>query len=281
MKPQVDIEVYIQEYTQDDTIAKYISKTAGDGIAYVLHHVYAPVYRRVIRELMSIRPKGHRFRVMEYGCGGGMNLLKLVQLLQQEGALLDRGYGLDFSPPMIEAARKEAEIHVSADLYSKLTYAVAGNENLAEDLCRDLGVKRQDLDGTFDIIIGVNTTRYAHRLKRENELSQDIRDLLRPGGQTVMIDMNRHFPLFRSRLREKPVGQRGDETYIPSLTEYTRPFKTAGFEISESRNFCWIPHSANPRLLTACRTAAPILNLVASPFAMRSLVVGRKSANAK
>lgn len=277
MNSQVNTDVYMQEYTRDDIIAKYISESAGDGIAYILKHVYAPTYLRAIRELIAARPKGHQFRVMEYGCGGGMNLLRIAELLQSEGAALERGFGADFSPPMIEAARKEATDHLPQQLSSKLTYVVAGNESLIPDLCRELNVPRKDLAGTFDLIVGVNTTRYAHRLSRENELSRDIFELLAPGGQTVMIDMNKYFPLFRSRVRRGFVS-RSDETYIPSLKEYTDPFAKAGFEVTESRNFCWIPHSANPNLLKICRALSPVLDVVCSPFAMRSLVVGRRPA---
>jgi len=275
MNSQVNIDVYMQEYTRDDIIAKYISDTAGDGIAYILQHVYAPTYLRAIRDLIARRPDQHQFRIMEYGCGGGMNLLRVMELLRSEGAAIERGYGADFSPPMVEAARKEAAEHLPQALNSKLTYVVAGNENLTGDLCRELSVQKEKMLGTFDLIIGVNTTRYAHRLDRENQLSQDIFELLSPGGQTIMIDMNRYFPFFRSRLKEG-FAPRGDETYIPSLKEYTRPFKAAGFEILESRNFCWIPHSANPNLLAICRRVAPVLDLFCSPLAMRSLVVGRK-----
>jgi SAM-dependent methyltransferase len=277
MNSQVNVDVYMQEYTRDDIIAKYISDTAGAGIAYILQHVYAPVYLRAIRELISSRPKKHSFRVMEYGCGGGMNLLRIAELLRSEGAGLERAYGVDFSPPMIEAARKEAREHLPESLNSKLTYAVAGNENLMSDLCRELRSSRKDLTGTFDLIVGVNTTRYAHRLQREKELSQDIFALLRPGGQTIMIDMNKYFPFFRSRMREG-FPKKGDESYIPSLKEYTRPFKDAGFEVKVSRNFCWIPHSANPNLLGVCRTLAPVLDVCCSPLAMRSLVIARKPA---
>jgi len=94
-------------------------------------------------------------------------------------------------------------------------------------------------------------------------------------GQTIMIDMNRYFPFFRSRVREG-FAKRGAETYIPSLKEYTRPFRDTGFEIKESRNFCWIPHSANQNLLKICRALTPVLETCCSPLAMRSLVVGRR-----
>ena len=275
MNSQLSTDVYMQEYTRDDIIARYISDSAGDGIAYILHHVYAPTYLRAIRELMSSRPKGHVFRVMEYGCGGGMNLLRIVELLRSEGAALERGYGADFSPPMIDAARKEASRHLPGELNAKLTFVVAGNENLASDLCKELQVAKNELAGSFDLIVGVNTTRYAHRLNRENELARDIFELLRPAGQTIMIDMNRYFPFFRSRVREG-FAKRGAETYIPSLKEYTRPFRDTGFEIKESRNFCWIPHSANQNLLKICRALTPVLETCCSPLAMRSLVVGRR-----
>ena len=81
-----NIDVYMQEYTRDDIIARYISDTAGAGIAHILKHVYAPIYLGAIKHLMSDLPKQHQFRVMEYGCGGGMNLLRLVELLRSEGA---------------------------------------------------------------------------------------------------------------------------------------------------------------------------------------------------
>jgi SAM-dependent methyltransferase len=277
MNSQVNVDVYMQEYTRDDIIAKYISDSAGAGIAYILQNVYAPVYLRSIREMMAARPKGHGFRVMEYGCGGGMNLIRIAELLRTEGAAFERGYGVDFSPPMIEAARREAQERLPADLKAKLVYAVAGNENLAGDLCRELRSTIQEFAGTFDLIVGVNTTRYAHRLEREKELSRDIFTLLRPGGQTIMIDMNKYFPFFRSRLQEG-FPPKGHESYIPSLREYTQPFRDAGFEVKLSRNFCWIPHSANSGLLGLCRAVSPVLDVVASPLAMRSLVVAKKPA---
>ena len=213
---------------------------------------------------------------MEYGCGGGMNLIRIAELLRSEGAALEHGYGVDFSPPMIEAAREEAQ-DLPEDLKSRLTYAVAANESLVSDLCRELRTSRKNLVGKFDIIVGVNTIRYAHRLEREKELSRDIFALLRPGGQTIMIDMNKYFPFFRSRLKEG-FRQKGDESYVPNLREYTRPFQDAGFEIRTSRNFCWIPDSASPNLLRVCRTVAPLLDVFCSPLAMRSLVVARKPA---
>jgi hypothetical protein len=93
-----------------------------------------------------------------------------------------------------------------------------------------------------------------------------------------MIDMNRRFPLFRSKLTSMLSRRPNEESYLPSLTEYTHPFHLAGFTVKVSRNFCWVPHSAGPGLVALCRAAAPLLDLCCSPFAMRSLVVAQRPA---
>jgi SAM-dependent methyltransferase len=265
----------MDEYTRPDIIARYISESAGAGIAYVLSHVYAPVYSNVINRLIEQQPKQHAFRILEYGCGGGMNLLKLIELLQSRGAIVERAFGADFSAPMIEAARREAAQHLSRTLNDKIVYAVARNEMLAADLARETALPLPQLQGSLDLIVGVNTFRYAHRLKKENDCARDIFNLLRPGGYSIMIDMNRYFPLFRSKLRDMLTRPK-HEYYIPSRQEYTRPFREEGFEVKETRNFCWIPHSAGSAKLAVCRTLTPVLDACCSPFAMRSLVVACK-----
>ena len=270
-----DIDVYLDEYSRQDIIARYISRSAGAGIAYVLSHVYSPIYRRAIKDLLSRPHRDHNFRILEYGCGGGMNLLKLIEILESEDAQLETAVGTDFSPPMIDAAREEAARHLPPELNQKINYIVAGNEKLMADLSRGLNQSSEQLKNAFDCVVGVNTFRYAHRLRSENQCARDIFDLLRPGGYSVMIDMNRYFPFFRSKLRHM-FSPRTNETYIPSLKEYTRPFKEAGFKIRESRNFCWIPHSAKPGLLALCRKLTPLLDVCCSSHAMRSLVIAQK-----
>jgi hypothetical protein len=90
-----------------------------------------------------------------------------------------------------------------------------------------------------------------------------------------MIDMNRRFPAFRSKFRDKKTKPEA-ERYLPSLEEYAAPFEQAGLEILRKENFCWIPHSASARMTQLCRLLTPALNAVAQPMAMRSLVVSRK-----
>jgi hypothetical protein len=145
-------------------------------------------------------------------------------------------------------------------------------------LLADLAAARrttiEELTAFFDLIVGVNTFRYCHRLGKELDCATDIYRLLRPGGVSVIIDMNSRFPAFRSRLN----GSDRDsvESYLPSLEEYASPFKTVGFQMITKDNFCWIPHSAGPALTRCCRMVSPFLNLVAHSRAMRSLVVARK-----
>lgn len=91
--------VYLDDYSQEHDIARYLSQTAGVGVAYVLEHVYGPIYSEVMESLITQAPGPQPFRVLEYGCGGGMNLLRMIELLQARGAKLDRAFGTDFSPP--------------------------------------------------------------------------------------------------------------------------------------------------------------------------------------
>src|SRR5438874_13181702 len=121
----------------------------------------------------------------------------------------------------------------------------------------------------------MNTFRYCHRLGKELICAQAIADLLVPGGICIMIDMNRRFPAFRSKLR--PGREPKEERHLPTLEQYASPFARVGLEILRKENFCWIPHSAGQTLTRVCRFSAPALNIVAKPFAMRSLVVSRKA----
>lgn len=271
------VDVFLDEYSRDDVIAKYLSETAGAGIAYALTRVYAPVYLGVVKALIAQRPRQHAFRVLEYGCGGGMNLLKVIDLFRQQ-RVEATGCGTDFSPPMIEAARTEMARHLPPELRKGLRFAVAANETLAQDLAGGLGCSTEEIETSFDLVVGVNTFRYCHRLNKETDCAREIFRLLSPGGYSIMIDMNQRFPLFRSKLTDILSRRPQSEYYLPSLGAYTHPFARAGFRIVETRNFCWMPHSAAPYLVALCRTLTPLLDLCCSSFAMRSLVIAQRPA---
>jgi SAM-dependent methyltransferase len=268
-------ENFSEEYGSDEAVRKYTTETAGYGISYLLDNDYAEIYLSVLDSCLRTSPR-RPLRLLEFGCGGGMNIIHLVSLLERRGVQVECAQGTDFSPRLVQAAEQEAKAFLPPRLATKLNFHVARNEQLLEDLAAATGTPMNNLAGSFDLIMGVNTFRYCHRLKKEQDCAADIHQLLRPGGVCVVIDMNSRFPAFRSRL--KGLDQNPAECYLPTLEEYASPFQTAGFEILRKENFCWIPHSAGRVLTLFCRFAGPLFNVVAQSRAMRSLVVARKSA---
>jgi len=267
-------EKFLEEYGSEDAVRKYTTETAGFGINYLLSNDYATVYLSAVDSYLRTSP-ARPLRLLEFGCGGGMNIITLVSLLERKGIPVERAFGTDFSARLVQSAVQEAKASLTPGLAKKLSFYVARNELLMEDLAAARGKPAEDLVGYFDLIVGVNTFRYCHRLGKEQDCAADIYRLLRPGGVCINIDMNNRFPAFRSHLKgstEDPA-----ECYLPSLEEYTSPFKAAGFEIIRKGNFCWIPHSAGRALTLCCRLLTPFLNLVAPSRAMRSLVVARKT----
>jgi SAM-dependent methyltransferase len=267
---------FLGEYVSEDAVRKYTTGTAGYGITHLLRAEYSRIYLDVVNRYLRT-PGARPLRLLEFGCGGGMNITRLVSLLESKGIPVERAYGTDFSPRLVQAAHEEAKAFLPPKLANKLSFHVARNEQLLDDLVADLGVGADQLS-TFDLIVGVNTFRYCHRLGRQVDCAKDVYRLLRPGGVCIMIDMNNRFPAFRSRLRRsrKSKLESPAECYLPSLEEYTSPFQTAGFEIVKKGNFCWVPHSASRALTLSCRVLSPLLNVLGRSRAMRSLVIARK-----
>jgi SAM-dependent methyltransferase len=270
-------DVFFREYTSEDAIRKYTRATAGFGISHLLENDYKNIYLDALSRLPAQLRKGP-LNVLEFGCGAGMNLVNLAAFLGREGVAIKRAIGTDFSPVLIDAAKREAHNYLRNEDAAKLEFYVAKNETLIEDLSTVLPSEASSLRGSFHFLLGVNTIRYCHRAGKQLECSQQIFELLAPGGVCVNIDMNDRFPVFRSALRNKLSGQKEnkEECYLPSLEEYTDPFKQTGFEVLRSEHFCWIPHSAGPLLTSVLRGLTPILNTVAGSRAMRSLVLARK-----
>jgi SAM-dependent methyltransferase len=267
---------FLQEYNAQENIRKYKRETAGYGISYLLNHDYGDLYLEVLERYVPQSRLQRGIRLWEFGCGGGMNLIHLVSLTGRRGIAWECAYGTDFSEPMIEAAKREAKECLTPAQNGKVRFCVAKNESLIGDVTLGLGVKAEELLGSFDVLLGVNTIRYNHRLMNENECAGDIFNLLREGGVCIVIDMNDKFPAFRSRFREWRTNR---ANYLPSLDEYARPFSSAGFEILRKENFCWVPHSAGGRLTAVMSALTPVLGTIAPSRAMRSLVVSRKNQN--
>jgi SAM-dependent methyltransferase len=273
----VETDAFFREYTSQDAILKYTKATAGFGISYLLDHDYKTVYLEAINPLpQQVRQNG--VRMLEFGCGAGMNLLHLIRVLIQRGIHVEAAIGTDFSPVLIQAATQEAQSYLTPQERTRVQFCVAKNETLLEELSTGLGQDASELENSFQFIIGVNTIRYCHRAGKQLDCARDIFRLLEPGGVCVVIDMNNRFPAFRSALKNKLRGKKeqDEECYLPSLEEYTTPFCKVGFIVSRSEHFCWIPHSAGRFLTRLLRWLSPALSAVAGSRAMRSLVVAQK-----
>jgi SAM-dependent methyltransferase len=266
---------FFQEYTSNDAIVKYTRRTAGFGINYLLDHDYKAVYLDAL-QLLPADALANGIRVLEFGCGGGMNLVRLLTVLRGAGVRLEKAIGADFSPVLINAAKHEAGELLKEDDLKKIQFHVASNERLINDLASALQSTPQELKNSFHLIIGVNTIRYCHAAGKELDNARDIFDLLTTGGVSVVIDMNNRFPLFRSDLKNRLRREKEEECYVPSLEEYADPFFKTGFEVVRTEHFCWIPHSSGRMMCLLMRALSPVLNRLFKSRAMRSLVVARK-----
>jgi SAM-dependent methyltransferase len=271
----MDTNAFFRQYTSQAEISKYTRATAGFGISYLLDHDYKAVYLEALA-LLPQQSRERGIRILEFGCGGGMNLLNLISMLNSEGIQVARAVGTDFSPAMIETAGREAKNYLREEDQHGVEFHVAKNESLISDLSASTGTEKSKLEKSFHFILGVNTIRYCHAAKREMDNARDIFELLVPGGVCVVIDMNNRFPLFRSDLKNRFRRQKEEQCYVPSLEEYTAPFVEAGFEVLRREHFCWVPHSAGGLMCRLLTGLSPLLNAVARSRAMRSLVVSRK-----
>lgn len=271
---------FLEEYSSERSVRKYTKDTAGYGISYLLDHDYGQIYLEVIEKHIPQSRREQGIRILEFGCGGGMNLIHVVKMLERHGIKVACAYGTDFSEALIEAANREAMRYLTAEQNQKVRFFVARNESIAGDLSRGMGIGSGVLSGSFDLIVGVNTIRYCHRLMNERTCVEGISDLLAETGVCVVIDMNDRFPAFRSSLPDR-LSKEKEAYYLPTLDEYARPFEEAGLEILRKGNFCWIPHSAGRGLTAVMRTLTPLLNALAPTRAMRSLVISRKAAKAR
>jgi SAM-dependent methyltransferase len=269
----MNTNAFLDQYTSEDEISKYTRATAGSGINYLLDHDYKAVYLEAVG-LLPQQTGQDGIRILEFGCGGGMNLLNLISVLSSKGIHIAQAIGTDFAPAMVDTATREAKVYLRGQDLPNPQFYVAKNESLISDLVT-AGMDKSTLQDSFHFILGVNTVRYCHDAEKEMENARDIFDLLAPGGVCVVIDMNNRFPLFRSDLRNRFRRNKEEQCYVPSLEEYTAPFLKAGFEVLRSEHFCWVPHSAGPLMAGLLRTLSPILDVVARSRAMRSLVVAR------
>jgi SAM-dependent methyltransferase len=222
----LETDIFFQEYTSKESIQKYSRATAGTGISYLLEHDYKEVYLEALKHLPEAS-RQNGINMLEFGCGAGMNLIWLAAMLESQGLPVAKAIGTDFSPVLIEAAKNESRDFLSDRDQAKVEFHVANNDSLISDMAESLAEDRSAISAAFDFIIGVNTIRYSHRSEKQKDCARDIYDMLVPGGISVVIDMNQRFPLFRSAVKARLRGENPNEPdcYLPTLEEYTEPFK--------------------------------------------------------
>jgi len=274
--PSVLSGEFLEEYSTKDSLRRYTKETAGNGISYLLDHDYGEIYFNVIENQIPKSRVQKGVRLWEFGCGAGMNLIHLVSALERRGVQVEFAVGTDFSDALLGAAKREAKRYLTPEQNKKVQFCVASHETLIEEVTKGLGVPKEALLGSFDVMLGVNTIRYSHRLMTEKEVAATITSLLADRGVCIVIDMNNRFPAFRSRFHDRLV-KGAKALYLPSLEEYARPFSSAGLQILKQANFCWIPHSAGSGLTAVMRALTPVLNTIVPSRAMRSLVIAQKT----
>ena len=141
-------DVFFREYSSRDAILKYTRATAGFGISHLLENDYKKVY---LRALDQLAPEVRRqpLSVLEFGCGAGMNLVNLMSFYGRQKMEIARAIGTDFSPVLIDAARREAQSYLGKKEQERVEFYVAKNETLGTDLAAALGVARSELANSF------------------------------------------------------------------------------------------------------------------------------------
>src|SRR4029450_6853294 len=99
-------DVFLEEYSSDAAIRRYTARSAGSGIAYLLAHDYAGVYTEALNQHLKVSASTP-LRILEFGCGAGMNVIAVVGLLARQGRPLEVAYGTDFSDVLITAAKAD------------------------------------------------------------------------------------------------------------------------------------------------------------------------------
>lgn len=122
-------------------------------------------------------------KVLEVGCGNGINCCKLLERFPRSSFT-----GLDFVPEMIESAKSvKAELELTDD---KITFGVAN----VMDLPADLPV--YDLVFTDRLLINLNTT--ALQVEAIGKLAKHVK----PGGHFLMIENSMPTYSRQNRARE-------------------------------------------------------------------------------
>ena len=166
-------------------------------------------------ELETLAERWQKGRLLNVGCAHGPDFLPF----QQDFDL----YGVDFSPEMLKFARKYSQ---------KFNFAV--NLSLAD------ASRLPFSDETFDWAISVATYHHIEGEKARQAALNELRRVLKPGGEAFITVWNRWQPRFWFKPKEVavPWRQKGETLYryyyLFSYGELERLAKKAGFEVLKS-----------------------------------------------
>src|SRR5215467_7245977 len=88
-------ELFLKEYSAEEAVRKYTKETAGEGIGYLLENDYGKIYLDALENSIPRSALREGVRLLEFGCGGGMNLVHLVSTMERKGIALQCAYGTD------------------------------------------------------------------------------------------------------------------------------------------------------------------------------------------
>jgi tRNA (uracil-5-)-methyltransferase TRM9 len=166
-------------------------------------------------ELAALAERWQRGRLLNLGCAHGPDFLPFRENFEL--------YGVDFSPKMLEFARRyAAKFHLEANL-------------LLSDV-----ISLPFADQTFDWAVAIATYHHIRGRDRQGLALGELRRVLKPGGEAFITAWNRWQRRFWFRLKEITVpwqtGGRalGRYYYLFSYPELEKLVKQAGFEVLKS-----------------------------------------------
>ena len=172
-------------------------------------------WSRFRSELEALAQRWQKGRLLNIGCAHGPDFLPFTQGFDL--------FGVDFSTEMLKFARKYSQ---------KFGFSV--NLSLA-DVCH-----LPYPDETFDWAISVATYHHIRRKAQQQVALNELRRVLKPGGEAFVTVWNRWQPRFWFKPREVtvPWRRRGKTLYryyyLFSYPELERLVKQAGFEVLRS-----------------------------------------------
>ena len=195
-------------------------KNRGADTRYVFNEIapgwYSFRHRTIFqRELENLARRWGKGRLLNVGCGHGPDFVPFKKSFEL--------YGIDFSPKMLELARKYAE------KYSfRVNLAEADAQNLPYD------------DSFFDWAIAVAVYHHIEESEGRLRALKELYRVLKPGGEAFITVWNRWQPRFWFKSKNTRVPWRSqDKTlyryyYLFTYGELEKTARQAGFTVLKS-----------------------------------------------